>query len=57
MGLPGATFPPMIVHYAHSLDQEFPHHAIERVIGPDEITELAFYLMRDAEGGEYNATF
>ena len=64
---PGATFTPMIAHYAHSLDQPYPRHAIERFIRPDEIAELAFYLMSDygeivcghtvvADGGDNAAT-
>ena len=42
---PGATFTPMIARYAHDVDQEYSRHAIERFIRPDEIAELAFYLM------------
>lgn len=64
---PGATVTPMIAHYAHSIDQEYKRHAIERFIRPDEIAELAFYLMSDygeiicghtvvADGGDNNAT-
>lgn len=64
---PGATFTPMIARYAHSIDQKYPRHAIERFIRPDEIAELAFYLMSDygeiicghtvvADGGDNNAT-
>ncbi len=64
---PGATFTPMIARYAHSLDQPYPRHAIERFIRPDEIAELAFYLMSDfgeivcghtvvADGGDNSAT-
>ncbi len=64
---PGATFTPMIARYAHTLDQPYPRHAIERFIRPDEIAELAFYLMSDygeivcghtvvADGGDNCAT-
>ena len=64
---PGATFTPMISHYAKQIDQPYPRHAIERFIRPDEIAELAFYLMSDygeivcghtvvAEGGYNCAT-
>jgi len=64
---PGATFTPMISHYAHAIDQRYERHAIERFIRPEEIAELAFYLMSDygeiicghtvvADGGD-NAAF
>lgn len=64
---PGATFTPMISSYAHSIDQKYERHAIERFIRPDEIAELAFYLMSDygeiicghtvvADGGDKLAT-
>jgi NAD(P)-dependent dehydrogenase (short-subunit alcohol dehydrogenase family) len=64
---PGATFTPMISRYAKSIDQTYPRHAIERFIRPDEIAELAFYLMSDfgeivcghtvvADGGDNCAT-
>lgn len=64
---PGATFTPMIARHAHSIDQEYKRHAIERFIRPEEIAELAFYLMSDygeiicghtviADGGDNNAT-
>ncbi|MBQ7821766.1 MAG: SDR family oxidoreductase [Clostridia bacterium] len=64
---PGATFTPMIKRYAHSIDQKYERHAIERFIRPDEIAELAFYLMSDygeiicghtvvADGGDNVAT-
>jgi NAD(P)-dependent dehydrogenase (short-subunit alcohol dehydrogenase family) len=64
---PGATFTPMISRYAHSIDQKYERHAIERFIRPDEIAELAFYLMSDygeivcghtvvADGGDNAAT-
>ena len=57
----------MISDYAHELDQKYPRHAIERFIRPDEIAELAFYLMSDygeiicghtvvADGGDNAAT-
>ena len=42
---PGATLTPMIATYAKSEDQPYPRHALERFIRPDEIAELAFYLM------------
>lgn len=42
---PGATLTPMISGYAHSADQPYPRHALERFILPEEIAELAFYLM------------
>ena len=64
---PGATFTPMISSYAKDIDQPYPRHAIERFIRPDEIAELAFYLMSDfgeiicghtvvADGGDKVAT-
>lgn len=64
---PGATFTPMIACYAHDINQRYERHAIERFIRPDEIAELAFYLMSDygeiicghtvvADGGDNNAT-
>ena len=64
---PGATFTPMIVRYAHDINQKYERHAIERFIRPDEIAELAFYLMSDygeiicghtvvADGGDNAAT-
>lgn len=64
---PGATFTPMISRYAHHIDQKYERHAIERFIRPDEIAELAFYLMSDygeiicghtvvADGGDNCAT-
>ena len=64
---PGATFTPMIARYAHDINQKYDRHAIERFIRPDEIAELAFYLMSDygeivcghtviADGGDNVAT-
>ncbi len=64
---PGATFTPMISDYAHDINQEYKRHAIERFIRPNEIAELAFYLMSDygeiicghtvvADGGDNAAT-
>lgn len=64
---PGATFTPMIARYAHDINQKYERHAIERFIRPDEIAELAFYLMSDygeiicghtvvADGGDNSAT-
>lgn len=64
---PGATFTPMISSYAHDVNQEYKRHAIERFIRPEEIAELAFYLMSDygeivcghtviADGGDNSAT-
>ena len=64
---PGATFTPMISSYAHDINQPYERHAIERFIRPDEIAELAFYLMSNygeiicghtviADGGDNKAT-
>lgn len=64
---PGATFTPMIARYAHSPEKRYERHAIERFIRPEEIAELAFYLMSDfgeiicghtvvADGGDNLAT-
>jgi NAD(P)-dependent dehydrogenase (short-subunit alcohol dehydrogenase family) len=64
---PGATFTPMISSYAHDVNQEYKRHAIERFIRPEEIAELALYLMSDygeiicghtviADGGDNCAT-
>jgi len=64
---PGATLTPMISSYAHSIDQKYERHAIERFIRPEEIAELAHYLMSDygeiicghtvvADGGDNAAT-
>lgn len=64
---PGATFTPMIARYAQDIDQKYERHAIERFIRPDEIAQLAFYLMSNygeiicghtvvADGGDNNAT-
>ncbi len=64
---PGATLTPMIAGYAKSADQPYPRHAIGRFILPEEIAELAFYLMSDfgeiicghtviADGGDAKAT-
>lgn len=64
---PGATFTPMIASYAHDINQKYERHAIERFIRPEEIAELAFYLMSDygeiicghtvvADGGDNAAT-
>ncbi|MEE1161404.1 MAG: SDR family oxidoreductase [Acutalibacteraceae bacterium] len=64
---PGATFTPMISDYAHEINQRYERHAIERFIRPEEIAELAFYLMSDygeiicghtvvADGGDNAAT-
>lgn len=44
---PGATLTPMIASYAKSEDQPYPRHALERFIRPEEIAELAFYLLSD----------
>lgn len=44
---PGATFTDMISRYAHELNQKYERHAIERFIRPEEIAELAAYLMSD----------
>lgn len=64
---PGATLTPMISDYAHDINQRYERHAIERFIRPEEIAELAFYLMSDygeiicghtvvADGGDNAAT-
>ena len=64
---PGATFTPIIASYAHDVNQKYERHAIERFIKPEEIAEVAFYLMSDygeiicghtvvADGGD-NAAF
>jgi len=64
---PGATLTPMIESYAKDVNQKYERHAIERFIRPDEIAELAFYLMSDygeivcghtvvADGGDNLAT-
>ncbi len=64
---PGATFTPMISRYAHNIDDPYPRHAIGRFIRPEEIAELAAYLMSDfgeiicghtviADGGDRCAT-
>lgn len=64
---PGATYTPMISDYAHDMNQKYERHAIERFIRPEEIAELAFYLMSDygeiicghtvvADGGDNAAT-
>ena len=64
---PGATVTSLIAHYAKSIDQQYPRHAIERFIHPDKIAELAFYLMSNygeiicaytvvADGGDNMAT-
>ena len=64
---PGATFTPMIADYAHAIDQPYERHAIGRFIRPDEIAELALYLMSNygeiicghtvvADGGDRAAT-
>ena len=64
---PGATYTPMISDYAHDINQKYERHAIERFIRPEEIAELAFYLMSDfgeiicghtvvADGGDNAAT-
>ena len=57
----------MVSEYAHDVNQKYKRHAIERFIRPEEIAELAFYLMSDygeivcghtvvADGGDNNAT-
>lgn len=64
---PGATLTPMISSYAKDASQKYKRHAIERFILPEEIAELAFYLMSDygeivcghtvvADGGDNAAT-
>jgi NAD(P)-dependent dehydrogenase (short-subunit alcohol dehydrogenase family) len=42
---PGATFTPMISYYANNVDEPYERHAIGRFIRPEEIAELAYYLM------------
>lgn len=65
---PGATFTPMISSYAKDINAKYERHAIERFIKPEEIAELAYYLLSDygeiicghtvvADGGDNNATF
>ena len=44
---PGSTYTPMIYQYAKSADEPFPRHALERFILPEEIAELAYYLLSD----------
>lgn len=44
---PGATYTPMIASYAHDINQKYERHALERFVRPQEIAELAFYLMSD----------
>lgn len=44
---PGATFTPMISEYAMSIDQKYPRHALERFIKPEEMAEIAHYLLTD----------
>lgn len=34
-------------HYVYDINQKYERHAIERFIIPNEIAELAFYLMSD----------
>lgn len=64
---PGATVTPMIERYAKSVDQPYERHAIGRFIRPEEIAELAHYLMSGfgeivcghtvvADGGDHCAT-
>ena len=42
---PGATFTPIISSYAHDINQPYPRHAIDRFIRPEEIAELACFMM------------
>ena len=42
---PGATLTDMISNYAKSADQPYPRHALGRFILPEEIAELAAYLL------------
>jgi len=44
---PGATFTDMISRYAKDINQKYERHAIGRFIRPDEIAELAHYMMSD----------
>lgn len=63
---PGATATDMIAHYAGDGSAPYPRHAIGRFIRPEEIAELAAYLMGPfgeiicghtvvADGGDCNA--
>ncbi len=45
---PGATLTDMISGYARSADQPYPRHALGRFILPEEIAELAAYLLSEA---------
>lgn len=45
---PGATCTEMISSYAKSIDQPYPRHALGRFIRPEEIAELAKYLLSTA---------
>lgn len=42
---PGATATPMIGHYCKDVNDPYPRHALGRFIRPEEIAELAAYLM------------
>lgn len=42
---PGSTITPMTAGYAKDVNQKFERHALERFVLPEEIAELAFYLM------------
>ena len=42
---PGATATPMIAHYCSDVNAPYPRHALGRFIRPEEIAELAAYLM------------
>ena len=44
---PGATATPMISHYCKDADAPYERHALGRFIRPEEIAELAAYLMSD----------
>lgn len=44
---PGATVTPMISHYCQGADAPYERHALGRFIRPEEIAELAAYLMSD----------
>ncbi|MBQ2709151.1 MAG: SDR family oxidoreductase [Clostridia bacterium] len=65
---PGATLTDMIASYAKSADQPYPRHALERFILPEEIAELAAYLLSKpgeivcghtvvADAGDNNAVY
>ena len=44
---PGATATPIIAHYCKDVNDPYPRHALGRFIRPEEIAELAAYLMSE----------